>query len=81
MRELACASGVDLLMEYLEGTLPATTVAALDGHVAGCARCQAFIASYLATPRILREATDATLPAPVQSSLLAWLRERRDRDV
>jgi len=81
MRELACASGVDLLMEYLEGTLPTTTVAALDAHVAGCARCQAFVASYLATPRILREATDVELPPVAQSSLLAWLRERHNREI
>jgi len=81
MRELACASGVDLLMEYLEGTLPATTVAALDAHVSGCARCQAFVASYLATPRILREATDVELSRVSESSLLAWLRDRRHREM
>jgi anti-sigma factor RsiW len=57
--------------------LPASTVTALEGHVAGCQRCQAFIASYQATPRILREATDSPLPAAVQTSLLEWLRKQR----
>lgn len=77
MSDMSCVSGVELLMDYLEGLLPASTVAALDGHVAGCRRCQAFVASYRATPRILREATDLTLPVALQSSLTAWLRTRR----
>jgi hypothetical protein len=46
--------------------------------VAGCDRCQAFLASYRATPRIVREATDLVLPAGLQASLLGWLREQRD---
>ena len=77
MMETACASGLELLIDYLEGQLPASTVAALEGHVAGCQRCQAFIASYQATPRILRDATDAPLPDGAQRSLLEWLRKQR----
>jgi anti-sigma factor RsiW len=77
MSELACVTGVDLLMDYLEGILPASTVLAIDRHVAGCDRCRAFVASYLATPTIVRESTDLAFPSAMQSSLLAWLRERR----
>ena len=77
MMETACATGLELLVDYLEGLLPAPTVATLEGHVAGCQRCQAFIASYNATPRIMREATDTALPPDVQASLAEWLRKRR----
>ena len=77
MKDIACASGVELLMDYLEGVLPADVRAALDEHVAGCPRCVAFIASYRETPRILRDATAATLPAELGESLLAFLRARR----
>jgi anti-sigma factor RsiW len=52
-------------------------VAALEGHVAGCQRCQAFIASYQATPRILRDATDTPLPAGAETTLLEWIRKQR----
>ena len=76
MKELACVSGVELLMDYLEGVLPADVHAALEAHVAGCARCAAFVASYVETPRILREATAATLPADLDASLQAFLRTR-----
>jgi anti-sigma factor RsiW len=73
---IACASGVELLMDYLEGVLPADVTAALETHVAGCSKCAAFVASYQATPRILRDATAATLPPDVEASLRAFLRRR-----
>ena len=76
MTNVTCLSGVELLMEYLEGVLPADVQAALEAHVAGCARCAAFVASYRETPRILREATAAALPADIEASLRAFLRER-----
>ena len=72
-------SGVELLMEYLEGVLPAETRLALDRHVAGCPRCTAFVASYRETPRILRDATAVTLGAELQQALRAFLRAERDR--
>ena len=77
MKEVACISGVELLMDYLEGVLSADLRSALDAHVAGCPRCVAFIASYRDTPRILREATATTLPADLQVSLRAFLRAQR----
>lgn len=76
MTEIACVSGVDLLMDYLEGVLSAEVRKALDEHVAGCPRCAAFVASYCDTPRILRQATAATLPADIERSLKAFLRAR-----
>ncbi len=74
MNPIVCATGVELLMEYLEGTLPAEMQAALDEHVTGCERCAAFVASYRETPRIMRDATAASLPADVEASLRAFLR-------
>jgi anti-sigma factor RsiW len=76
MKEIACVSGVDVLMDYLEGVLPADVHRALEEHVAGCARCAAFVASYCDTPRILQAATAATVPAEVEASLKAFLRAR-----
>ena len=79
MTDVACASGVELLMDYLEGTLPAEVSADLEAHVAGCPRCTAFVASYRETPRILREASAVTLPPDLEDSLLQFLRSRRER--
>ena len=76
MTPVVCASGVELLMDFIEGVLPSEVSAALEAHVAGCARCAAFVASYQATPRILRDATTVTLPADIEASLKAFLRAR-----
>lgn len=74
MTDLTCASGVDLLMEYLEGTLAVETSAAIEAHVSGCPRCIAFVESYRETPRILRDATAVEMPADLEDSLLAAVR-------
>jgi anti-sigma factor RsiW len=77
MNQIVCTSGVELLMDYLEGVLSADLRSAVDAHIAGCPRCVAFIASYRETPRILREATAIALPADLQASLRAFLRAQR----
>lgn len=76
MSDIVCASGVERLMEYLDGVLTPELRAALDEHVAGCPRCAAFVESYLATPRILRDATAVTLPADLEEKLRSFLRAR-----
>ena len=78
MKDIVCISGVELLMEYLEGDLAPDVRAAIEAHVAGCQRCVAFMASYQETPRILREATAVKMPADLEASLRAALRARRD---
>jgi len=77
MTEIVCASGVERLMDYLEGAVPASLRAQLDAHVAGCPRCAAFVASYCETPRIVRDATAAALPDDLQISLRSFLRRAR----
>ena len=76
MTDLVCASGVELLMDYLEGELSAEVRAAIDAHVAGCARCVAFVDTYRATPEILRRATVASLPGDLEAELMRAVRGR-----
>ena len=77
MTAIVCRSGVELLMEYLEGALAPDVRAAIEAHVAGCPRCEAFVASYRETPRIVREATGVEMPADLEASLLAAVRAAR----
>ena len=74
MTDRGCASGVELLADYLEGALPADVSAAIETHVQGCPRCVAFLEGYQATPRILREATDVSMPEELERSLLEAMR-------
>lgn len=74
MKEVICVSGVDLLADYLENLLPPDVRASIERHVLGCERCQAFVASYQATPKILRDATDVALPEELRRSIENWAR-------
>jgi anti-sigma factor RsiW len=76
MNDMTCVSGVELLMDYLEGVVTADVRAALEAHVAGCPRCVAFLASYRETPRILRDATAVILPVDRRKSLRTFLRSQ-----
>jgi anti-sigma factor RsiW len=77
MTPLVCRDGVEMLMDYLEGTLPPADREAIEAHVSGCPRCVAFVESYRQTPRILRAATAAALPEDLKQSLRAFLAARR----
>ena len=79
MTDIACVNGVDLLMDYMEHEVSAQVRAMLEAHVAGCPRCAAFIASYRATPRVLRRATSRPLPAAAKDALWSRLRSRAKR--
>jgi anti-sigma factor RsiW len=73
--DLVCRTGVNHLMDYLEGVVDPALGAALEHHAAGCPKCQAFIASYQATPRIVREATTVTAPEGLASWIFNCVRE------
>ena len=72
MSDVRCVSGVELLADYLEGLLPPDVRGSLEEHVLACERCQAFVASYQATPGILRAATDTELPDELRRKLADW---------
>jgi len=79
MKDIVCRSGVELLMDYMEGALAPDVRTAIEAHVSGCRRCEAFIASYCETPRIVRDATRMEMPPALETSLLAALRASRGR--
>ena len=74
---VVCADGAGLLMDYLEDLLPPDARAGIDAHLQQCRRCVAFVKSYRETPRILRSATAAAMPAAVEEALRRFLAGRR----
>ena len=41
---IICQQWVELVTEYLEGTLPRRTMKAIDRHLAGCPHCTEYLA-------------------------------------
>lgn len=74
---VTCARGVDLLMDYLEGVLPPEVRTSIDAHLEICPRCVAFVHSYQAGPRILRDVTRVAPPSGLAETLRALRRNRR----
>jgi anti-sigma factor RsiW len=79
MTTLTCRDGAAVLMDYLEGMLPADVRADVDAHVAGCPRCVEFVRAYRETPRILRESTEFEIPTSLVESLQRFLAARREK--
>jgi hypothetical protein len=75
--DAACAVVDERLMDYLEGELPAAGRAAVDAHLAACARCRAVVADLRAIT-----ADAAALPAPrLERDLWAGIAERIEAPV
>jgi anti-sigma factor RsiW len=68
-----CKECVDLLGEYLEGTLPADRAKALEEHLSLCPPCITFVRTYKATGKLCRAALVAEMPGELMSSLKSFL--------
>ena len=71
-----CPDVVDLLSRHLEGEIEREDCAAMERHVAGCARCATACASLRETLRLCRESPLA-VPPPVQDQVRRRLRALR----
>lgn len=74
---LTCREMVNLLADYLDGTLDAETARALERHLAGCADCTAFLQTYKDTTHLLRQVDrEAEIPEELRDRLKGFLRQR-----
>jgi len=71
---MECRRIAELLVDYLEGTLPKHTVELLEWHIDGCAPCVAFVNTYRGTVDATRALRDVEMPAELKTRLLSVLR-------
>ena len=64
---------VDLLGEYIEGTLPADRAKALEEHLSLCPPCITFVRTYKATRRMCRSVLAREMPEELAYSLKSFL--------
>jgi anti-sigma factor RsiW len=63
VEEMACNELVEIVTDYLEGTLPGAELERLRDHLGSCDGCQAHIEQMRATVRVLRsEPEERTSP-------------------
>jgi len=68
-----CQDCVDLLGEYVEGTLPPERAKALEDHLSFCPPCITFVRTYRATRKLCRSALAAEMPRELMGSLSSFL--------
>jgi hypothetical protein len=73
--KMECRRIAELLVDYLEGTLPRHTVELLEWHIDGCAPCVAFVNTYRGTVNATRALRDVEIPSELKTRLLAVLRD------
>lgn len=68
-----CKECVDLLGDYVEGTLPPDRSKALEDHLSECPPCITFVRTYKATRGLCRKALAREMPRELMSSLASFL--------
>ena len=71
-----CKDSVDLLLEFLDGDMPAEDEQRLGEHLAGCPPCVDFLKTYRATPSLCKRAFRHAMPPELASKLTDFLRQK-----
>ena len=71
---MTCREVVELMTEYLEGSLSATDRARFDAHIAGCDGCTAYLEQMRTTMRLLGRMAQEPMPAAMESDLVQAFR-------
>jgi predicted anti-sigma-YlaC factor YlaD len=71
---LSCQELVELVTDYLEGTLDPVSRARFDGHIANCDGCTAYLDQLQATIRITGTLTPEDLSPDAERTLVAAFR-------
>ena len=73
-RHLRCREVVELLNDYLDGTLIGAEREEVERHLATCDGCIAFLQQLRTTVRVASTLTEDDVPAPVMDELLRAFR-------
>jgi anti-sigma factor RsiW len=75
----ACTAVVEIMTEYLEGTLPAAEARGLERHLETCPGCTEYLEQLRTLAGSLEDLTEDSIPAEMRDDLLAAFRViRRD---
>ena len=79
-RNLTCQELVELVTDYLEGTLSRRNREAFETHIAGCTNCRVYLEQFRQTIALSGTLTEGDVSPEAADALLAhfaeWTRER-----
>ena len=70
---MICRDAIDVLADYLDGTMPRDLAAELERHLADCAPCRAYLATYRKTRELGAAAGRVEMPEEMQERLRRFL--------
>jgi len=70
---VTCREVIDVLDDYVDGTMPPDVAAELERHLADCAPCRAYLATYRKTRELTAAAGRAEMPEEMQERLRRFL--------
>ena len=70
---MTCREVIDVLDDYVDGTMPPDVAAELERHLADCAPCRAYLATYRKTRELTAAAGRAEMPEEMQERLRRFL--------
>lgn len=73
---MTCRELIDVLADYLEQSLPGDVAAELERHLADCAPCRAYLATYARTREIGGEVQRVQMPEEMKGRLRRFLLDR-----
>jgi anti-sigma factor RsiW len=76
-KHLTCREVVELITDYLEGTLPPETAARFEEHINFCDGCEAYLAQMRTTIAAVGRVDGADIPPEVRDQLLDAFRHWR----
>jgi len=75
--DLACKELVEIITDYLEGTLPARDRARFDAHLMTCAPCREYVAEMDTTLRLTGRLTVESISPGARDELLRAFRRMK----
>jgi len=73
---MTCQDAIQVLADYLDGVLAPEVAAALERHLADCAPCRAYLATYRRTRAVGAQAARLEMPDEMRIRLYQFLLER-----
>jgi anti-sigma factor (TIGR02949 family) len=76
-RSVTCEETIEVLVDYLDGSMDASTLAAFEAHFADCPPCLDFLKTYKTTIRVSQQCMqEEEIPSAVSDRIRSYLRAK-----